>query len=1228
MRTRNIFRYLIAIIIALGTTVNAMAQQRNLKIYFNQYTEGATGDPIMLVTDDNNAYDLPAGVTVSAQGVAWAKDARFFEWISQDVNDRLLADYLRDENGNYYTDEKGNIYKKESHLKLSFTNFPYEVNMIQWNKMNDLLSGSITDFFKNYGITTTCVPVSGSGFSYSEEHWAMNLFTHNATFSRTNIPWKKENNKNVVLNGLTSFEINEAYDTKVGIGNWTWIDLGLSELSNKCRTFIKAGWNGKTGTSSNIKDSDNSNWAFRVQFTLPDIRMRCYNTTTGEVDNNIMVGKPSGTYKLKGYITAHAGAVVPTENPVNPEDFHFEYEADPNKMVIRKTSGVIELINVSGDIPVTVKLMRGERLVCSYTQTIHVYSVDPTRPEIAIGFRNGYKGYDVTVYGKNWIEGYIAKYGKDKDNNEVVVTPTNDINGYHFVYSESSNGQIIKIDSLTGEISARKEGDVEISAVLKKGTEIASNIYTYILHVFAKKEGLTWSRPTTYHYTTSDYLNDWKIVDQGLLFTYTYNNSSEYEWKQPVKNTDDGQTIPYLKANTSILENSSSQSDAGADNWKQIAWFKTPSSRNWRAVCQKISFKMLVPKYSKADGTFAFAGNVTIGETNKGNCRYGFEVKDLGTVSSSTATTRIEDINWETHDANETATSYSGTTTLARKGAHSYQSYVGDGMSGFSWSYNNSTGSASADQTRYLAVMAYLHRDNSYPGEFSVGYKGIPTYTYYATLTYYNNDGTGNVWETQNLTSTSKTETKQMYNGAHNLPTRDGYELLGFSTNPEATTPEYKITIDKQNGLYIVEGDFCPYDAVNGGGKGPVSLYAVWSKIPDIVTLDPQGGTGGNTQTTAIYGQKLPNGLTAPTKPGYEFKGYYSNQNQEYAESMGQDYGGKQYYDKDMVGVANWDYTYDNVTIYAHWAPATYVVTFDAGSATLPQGIIDGNKDLAIEQASDGIIKIRFTYGVTVNNIIDNSKPKKPAYQLLGFYDENDVLVATVSVDDPNDRHIHLTGAGNYWEQNGTNVKWVHTGDLTLTAKYERKFTVVDGNMIKFGSEAKVEYVEPKHDWLMAVVNDLVGAAQEVGSKENPVMVFDMTDSKNIWTGGGYNCQEVMESLQASEYSDIISPNVLVYFNEGSYNSKNDETNQFASNAITADNKCLNLYVTDRYQMKIPYAFNAAKATYERNKVQKENNDLDDCVCLILSRITIRIRFLMTLIVRLSSMTFVRGVAM
>ena len=73
-----------------------------------------------------------------------------------------------------------------------------------------------------------------------------------------------------------------------------------------------------------------------------------------------------------------------------------------------------------------------------------------------------------------------------------------------------------------------------------------------------------------------------------------------------------------------------------------------------------------------------------------------------------------------------------------------------------------------------------------------------------------------------------------------------------------------------------------------------------------------------------------------------------------------------------------------------------------------------------------------------------------------------------------------------------------------------------------------------------------------------------------------------------SEYSEFISPNVLVYFNNDSYNA--DKCN----NAILSDYTCPNLYVTDRFQMKIPYAFNAGKATYERNKVQKDNNDLDD----------------------------------
>ena len=1331
MRTGKYFKYLMAMIVALSTSVNAMAQERALKIYFNEYANGET-TPRMYVTDDhpNGEYDVPLGVTVSAEGMAWAKEARFFGGLTQGVNDRLLADYVRDENGNYYTDNKGNIYKKESHLKLKFTNFPYEVNMIQWNKMNDLFSGfSLSDLIMNYNIATNCVPFSGNssdGFSSSEEHWALNVFTHNASFSKKDIPWQDGK----TLNGLTSFEINEGYDAKIGLGRFTFIDLGKKELSNKCRTFIKAGWNGDE-ENPNITDSDDSNWAFKVKFTLPDVRMRCKKIATGSVDNNIIV-QEEGVHRLEGYISAHPGAVQgKIDDPQDPDDFHFEYtvaDADKSKIEVKKYTGEITKAKAAGTATVRVTLMRGDRVVSYYDQKITISAVDPNAPEIAIAFANGKKGYDITVGDTNaQIQGIITKNGKDSNGNTIT-----NYSSYHYEYSVDDTN-IATIDPSTGVITALKEGDVNVSAVLKDANgRIYSNTYTYNLHVFAMHEGLEFRRINTYHYTTSSNNSSWKIAD--------HTNSSSYDW----------QSNNLLRVNTSINGNYITD----VNNWKQIASFSTGKYNYWRAIAQEIAFDLYVPKYTMASATYSFAGNASIGTTNNGSCRYGFEFYYLNQgkqIDENEAYSRFINRNWNTYETGD----ISG--TILRTGSDSYHSNVGDGDTYVRTTDNITSPKRNENRklTVYFAAMTYLWNTRTYPGDVSIGFKGIPEYTYYASVTYHKNDGTGTVLGSEEFNTQSKTETKVLYsNLSSTTPTRTGYTFAGWSTDPNSETA----TVE-----YTLNGNFRVYDAENGGGMGPVNLYAVWipnsytvelkknatnavagtesvtaiygmplpegedivaptrvgydftgyyrtraianSELRDttyyydkdmksgpvwdrttnlyvlanwvahttkitfdpqggnnygvsevtatygqamptmgvqapqrtgyefggyftkqngkgtkyynvdmtsarnwtidqpeytlyaywipieyMVRLDKQGGTGGSTSVIVTYGEPLPSGETAPTKPGYEFKGYYSNENQEYAESVGQNYGGTQYYDEDMNGVEPWDKT-GNATIYAHWAPATYVVTFDAGSATLPQGIIDGNKDLAIEQASDGIIKIRFTYGVTVNNIIDNSKPKKPAYQLLGFYDENDVLVATVSVDDPDDRHIHLTGAGNYWEQNGTNVKWVHDGDLTLTAKYERKFTVVDGNMIKFGSEAKVEYVEPKHDWLMAVVNDLVGAAQEVGSKENPVMVFDMTDSKNIWTGGGYNCQEVMESLQASEYSDIISPNVLVYFNEGSYNSKNYETNQFASNAITADNKCLNLYVTDRYQMKIPYAFDAAKALYERNKLQIDTSD-------------------------------------
>ena len=332
-----------------------------------------------------------------------------------------------------------------------------------------------------------------------------------------------------------------------------------------------------------------------------------------------------------------------------------------------------------------------------------------------------------------------------------------------------------------------------------------------------------------------------------------------------------------------------------------------------------------------------------------------------------------------------------------------------------------------------------------------------------------------------------------------------------------------------------------------------------------LVPLKYNDGTENGETVIVTYGKDMPT-VTPPTRKGYTFDGYWDNQ----TNGMG-----KQYYNKKGSSAAKWDKKWKDI-LFAHWAPRTYTVTFDLNDesheAIFPDNVIENNKDRKITITNDGKMKVKFVFGESKDNSIDLSVPKKPGYEMLGWYDDNDELIVTV---DNKNRHAYITDKNNYWLMDGNNVKWNYTKNLVLKAKYRCKYTVVDadnGPIIKFDNEI----VEPKQDWLSSVISDLQGAAKEVGTKENPVMAFDLKNSTNVWNGNGsYECKLVMESLQGIDY---ISPNVLVYFNAESYSA--DQCN----NAILIDNTCPSLYVTDRYEIKVPYAFKADKALYERNK--------------------------------------------
>ena len=121
--------------------------------------------------------------------------------------------------------------------------------------------------------------------------------------------------------------------------------------------------------------------------------------------------------------------------------------------------------------------------------------------------------------------------------------------------------------------------------------------------------------------------------------------------------------------------------------------------------------------------------------------------------------------------------------------------------------------------------------------------------------------------------------------------TRDGYTLLGWSKDKDATAADWTFG---PGGTEVTED---------------VTLYAVWQANQFTVTFDPNGGTlNGNAPQTVAYGETLTNPGT-PAREGYVFTGwYYTNE------------------------TTAWDFTtrtvQSNLTLTAGWTEETYTFTY------------------------------------------------------------------------------------------------------------------------------------------------------------------------------------------------------------------------------------------------------------------------------------------------------------
>ena len=182
----------------------------------------------------------------------------------------------------------------------------------------------------------------------------------------------------------------------------------------------------------------------------------------------------------------------------------------------------------------------------------------------------------------------------------------------------------------------------------------------------------------------------------------------------------------------------------------------------------------------------------------------------------------------------------------------------------------------------------------------------------------------------------NKTVTYNSPYGGLPVPTREGYNFDGWYTE------EIGGDLVTSDTIVIVAADH--------------TLYAHWVETDYNVTLNADGGTcdiySKTVKYSCVYGE-----LPIPTRVGYTFAGWFTSAD-----------GGERIESTTIV-TATADHT-----LYAHWNPCTYIVSFDANGGTCDTQSIE-----YIYGAEGFVLPL----------------PIKTGYRFDGWYDESDQYVGT-----------------------------------------------------------------------------------------------------------------------------------------------------------------------------------------------------------------------------------------
>lgn len=228
---------------------------------------------------------------------------------------------------------------------------------------------------------------------------------------------------------------------------------------------------------------------------------------------------------------------------------------------------------------------------------------------------------------------------------------------------------------------------------------------------------------------------------------------------------------------------------------------------------------------------------------------------------------------------------------------------------------------------------------------------------------------------------------------------------LNYTTNCDTPADSKMIDYDTEIGElpqvtkkgYTLDGWYCGETKVSPSTKMPVdgmTIVAKWNINSYKVTLDTNGGNETYAERSYDYNSPYDD-LPTPIRTGYTFDGWYTSEE-----------GGSKV-------DSNTKQDDSNITLYAHWTPNKYTLTFNT----------NGGNEIAPKQ---------YLYDATYTDL---PVPVKKGYTFVGWYDSNDNEITNTTKQIADNLTIYA-----HWEINKYKLKFNYNGGTKAEAERELKY--------------------------------------------------------------------------------------------------------------------------------------------------------------------------------------------